>query len=81
MSTITIPETLKQAFIGGAPARVCDESGNILGYYTPRREATDEDYEWAFQNVTKEEIEASLASGPGRPLSEIIAELRAKYGP
>ncbi len=81
MSTITIPESLKEAFVGTAPARICDQNGNILGYYTPRREATEEDYEWAFKNVTKEQIEASLASGPCRPASEIIAELRAKYGP
>jgi len=80
MSTITIPESLKQAFVGAKPARICDESGNILGYYTPRREATEEDYEWAFENITKEEIEASLASGPGRPASEIIPELIRKYG-
>jgi hypothetical protein len=81
MSTITIPESLKEAFVGARPARICDESGNILGYYTPRREATEEDYQWAFENITKEQIEASLASGPGRPLAEIIAELRSKCGP
>jgi hypothetical protein len=81
MSTITIPASLKAAFVGQTEARVCDENGNILGYYRPRREATDEDYEWAFKNITKEQIEASLASGVGRPLSETIAELRAKYGP
>lgn len=80
MSTITIPESLKNAFVGGAPARVCDENGKILGYYTPRREATDEDYDWLMNHVTKEEIEASLQSGPGRPASEIIPELIRKYG-
>jgi hypothetical protein len=81
MSSITIPASLKSAFIGTAPARVCDEDGNVLGYYTPRREATEEDYAWAMQNITKEEIEASLASGPGRPLAEILEDLHRKYGP
>jgi hypothetical protein len=81
MSSITIPASLKSVFVGTSPARVCDEDGNVLGYYTPRREATEEDYEWAMNAVTKEEIEASLASGPGRPLAEIIADLRSKYGP
>jgi hypothetical protein len=81
MSSIVIPASLKPSFVGTEPRRVCDEEGNILGYYTPRREATEEDYEWAMNAVTKEEIEASLASGPGRPLAEIIADLRSKYGP
>jgi hypothetical protein len=80
MSTITIPESLKPVFAVTQPTRICDESGNILGYYTPRREATDEDYEWLMKNVSKEEIEASLNSGPGRPASEIIPELVRKYG-
>ena len=81
MSSITIPASLKSVFGVSVPVRVCDESGNVLGYYTPRREATEEDYEWAMQNVTTEELEASLKSGPGRPLAEIIADLRSKYGP
>ena len=83
MSTITIPESLKSAFAVTTPTRICDESGNILGYYTPhppRREATDEDYEWAFKNITKEQIDAAENSGPGRPASEIIPELIRKYG-
>jgi hypothetical protein len=80
MSTITIPASLKSAFIGTKPARICDENGNILGYYTPRREATDEDYEWAMQQFSAEQMEAAVNSGPGRPASEIIPELIRKYG-
>ncbi len=81
MNAITIPASLVPTFNGPDPARICDESGRILGYYTPAREATEEDYEWAMANITKEEIEASLQSGVGRPLAEAIAELRRKYGP
>jgi hypothetical protein len=80
MSTITIPESLKSAFSVTQPTRICDEKGNILGYYTPRREATEEDYEWAFRNITQEQIDAALNSGPCRPASEIIPELIRKYG-
>lgn len=80
MSTITIPAELKAAFVGLQSALICDENGNTIGYFSTRREATDEDYEWAFKNITKGQIEASLASGPGRPANEIIAELRSKYG-
>ncbi|MEX2176117.1 MAG: hypothetical protein WD872_17275 [Pirellulaceae bacterium] len=81
MDPITIPTSLVSVFGVTQPARVCDEDGNVLGYYTPRREATEADYDWAMNNITKEEIEASLASGPGRPLAEILADLRSKYGP
>jgi hypothetical protein len=80
MSTITIPESLKSAFAVDKPTRICDENGNILGYYTPRREATEEDYEWAMNHFTPEEIDAAMKSGPGRPASEIIPELIRKYG-
>jgi len=81
MNAITIPDSLVPTFVGSEPTRVCDESGKILGYYTPAREATEADYDWALANITKEEIDASLQSGMGRPLAEAIAELRRKYGP
>lgn len=81
MTTITIPESLQSAFRVSEPTRVRDEQGNILGHYTPCREATEEDYEWAINNITQEQIDASMAIGPGRPLAEVLAELRAKYGP
>lgn len=57
------------------------EDGKLVGVFTPRREATKEDYEWAMREITTEEIEKSLASGPGRPFREVIDELRRKYGP
>lgn len=81
MNSITIPPSLIPTFTGTEPGPVCDESGRILGYYTPLVEGTDADYEWAMQQITPELIEASEKSGPGRPLAEILAELRRKYGP
>lgn len=81
MNPITIPASLVPSFGGSEQVRVCDESGRMLGYYTPLREGTDEDYQWAMNQITKEEIEASLNSGPGRPLADVIADLRRKYGP
>jgi hypothetical protein len=56
------------------------EDGKLIGVFSPRREATPEDYQWARQQVTVEEIEASRKSGPGRPLADIMADLRQKYG-
>jgi hypothetical protein len=57
------------------------EDGKLVGVFTPRREATQEDYEWAMQAFTAEEIEQSKRSGPGRPFAEIIAELRQRERP
>ena len=59
MNPITIPANLVPAFGGPEPARVCDESAKVLGYYTPVREATEANYEWALSQITEEEIEAS----------------------
>jgi hypothetical protein len=81
MNTITIPPSLETAFGVAEPTTICDEKGRVLGYYTPLREATDEEYAWLMKEVTSEEIEASLKSGPGRPLSDILADLHRKYGP
>lgn len=81
MEAITIPASLVPSFAGSEPVRVCDEQGIILGYYTPLREGSNEDYEWAFTHITKEQIEESLQSGVSRPLADAIAEMRRKYGP
>jgi hypothetical protein len=86
MNPITVPASLADSFKVTEPVEVCDEQGKVLGYYTPvreykpYREATEEDYKWAMEQVTPEEIERSLASGPGRPLAEIIADLKRRYG-
>ena len=80
MNAITVPSEMVASFQIAGEARVCDETGKILGYYTPVREATEEDYEWAMKQVSPEEIELSLKSGVGRTPSEIIADLERKYG-
>jgi len=80
MTQITIPADLVSTFVVTEPTQVLDEQGKLLGYYTPAREATDGDYEWAFREVTEAEIEFSRNSGPGRPAGEVLAELQRKYG-
>lgn len=81
MSTVLVDATtavkLSEA---NARVEVRTENGKLIGVFTPRREATPEDYAWAHQQFTEEEIEASRKSGPGRPLAEILADLRADWG-
>lgn len=55
--------------------------GRLVGLFTPIREGTPEEYAWAQSQITDEEIEESRKSGPGRPLADILADLRRKYGP
>lgn len=81
MNPITIPADLKSIFGVAEPTTVRDEAGNILGYYTPAAEATEADYEWLINDVTEAEIEYSRKSGPGRSLTDIIADLRRACGP
>ena len=80
MTPITIPADLVSTFEVAEPTRVLDEQGTLLGYFTPAREATDADYDWAFREVTEAEIEFSRNSGPVRPAGEVLAELQRRYG-
>ena len=80
--SIVIDSALAAKFEGQSEETVVKtEDGRIVGLFTPVREGTAEDYAWAMAQVTEEEIQASLNSGPGRPLADILAELRRKYGP
>lgn len=82
MSTVLIDAaTAAKLSEPNATVEVRTEDGKLIGVFSPRREATEEDYEWAMEQVSAEQMEASLQSGPGRPFSEVISELRRKYGP
>jgi hypothetical protein len=82
MSTVLIDSATAARLTGAqTTVEVRTEDGKLVGTFTPRREATEADYEWAMREVTEEEIEASLRSGPGRPFADVIADLRRKYGP
>lgn len=76
MSAITIPESLKSSFGVTEETPVCDEHGNVLGFYTPVCQGTKEDYEWARQQFTKEDIEAARNEQGGYTTAEVLAYLR-----
>jgi hypothetical protein len=81
MSTVLVDAaTAAKLSEPNARVEVRTEDGKLIGVFMPRREATPEDYEWARQQFTEEEIEKSRKSGPGRPLADILADLRQKYG-
>jgi hypothetical protein len=81
MTAITIPASIKPLFAQvSEPVSVTDEQGNVLGFYTPMRQVTKEDYARADSLFTTEEIEAGRRSGPGRPLKDILSDLQRRYG-
>lgn len=81
MSTVMIDASTAAKLIEpNTTVEVRTENGKLVGVFTPRREATDADYEWAMNQFTSEDAAASLASGPARPFREVIDELRRKYG-
>ena len=81
MTAITIPASIKPLFGQvSEPVSVQDEQGNVLGFYTPMRQATKEDYARAEVLFTSEEIEEGRQSGPGRPLKDILTDLQRRYG-
>jgi len=80
MEIVAMSTVLIDAATAETTVEVRTEDGKLVGVFTPRREATREDYERAMRDVTSEEIERSLASGPGRPFREAIDELRRKHG-
>ncbi len=52
------------------------EDGKLVGVFTPRREATPEDYEWARQQFTAEEIERARSEPGGYTTAEVLEHLR-----
>jgi hypothetical protein len=81
MSTVTVDSATAAALSGPkGKVEIRTVDGKLIGVFTPRREATAEDYDWARQEFTQEEIDAARKAGPGRPLADILADLRRKYG-
>ena len=73
MNAITIPASLKLSiWRHDATARCATKTGNCSAYYTPRREATDEDYEWAMKQFTRR-------GNRGLAASPVLAGLRRNH--
>jgi hypothetical protein len=76
MTAITIPASIKPLFGQvSEPVSVQDEQGNVLGFYTPMRQATKEDYEWARKQFTPDEIEAARREPGGFTTQEVLEHL------
>jgi hypothetical protein len=79
MTAITIPASIKPLFGQvSEPVSVRDEQGNVLGFFTPMRQATKEDYEWAKKQFTAEELQRSLSSGIAGTTDEVLRKIGAR---
>ena len=58
-----------------ALAEVHDESGRLLGYFSPMTACAETPHNNARIPVTDDEIKQLLQQSPGRPLADILAEL------
>jgi len=55
------------------PQELCDESGRVLGYFTPASEESV--YDRVAPPVSEEELDRREAEGGGRVLADILADL------
>jgi hypothetical protein len=65
----------------GEKIEVYDEQGNLLGHIEPvPGQATGETPQGGWGPFTAEEVEEALnQTDPGRPLADILADLRRQY--
>jgi hypothetical protein len=57
-------------------AELCDETGRILGYFTPTHDRSL--YEGVEPPISAEELERRFQGGGGRPLADIMADLEQR---
>jgi hypothetical protein len=53
------------------------EDGRLVGVFTPQREATDEDYQWARERFSLEEIAQARNEPGGYTTAEVLQHLRS----
>ena len=57
-------------------AELCDESGHVLGYFTPTQDRSL--YEGVESPISGEELTRRIKDGGGRTLPEIMADLERR---
>ena len=76
MSTVLIDATTASKLSQSqTTVEVRTEDGKLVGVFTPMREATPEDYEWAKQQFSREEIAKARAETGGYSTAEVLEHL------
>jgi hypothetical protein len=75
MTQLTVDDATGSQFAAaGDRAEIRDRAGRLLGYFLPAADG----YRGRECPLTEEELNQIEREGGGRPLSEILADLRAK---
>jgi hypothetical protein len=78
MSTVVIDsETAAKLEEQSGEVEVRTSDGRLVGLFTPLRDGMPEDYEWARQHFTKEEIEAARNEQGGYTTAEVLTYLQS----
>lgn len=77
MSTVVVDAATAAKFEGhSGEVEVRTLEGRLVGVFTPLREATADDYEWAKQHFTREMVERAQKQVGGKSTVEVLAYLR-----
>ncbi len=77
MSIVVSDDRLVSELSRVGSATLEDASGNAIGLFFTPEQFRRLSIEWAKENISTAELDADLASGPGRPLEEIRRRLGA----
>lgn len=81
MTAIVVDNDLREKLRKlGHEVPLCDETGSTLGWFLPEAEYMKILYERARHIVTDEELDRAEKEPHGRPLADILNDLRSKYG-
>jgi len=81
MTAIVVDKELREKLQKlGHEVPLCDESGSTLGWFLPEAEYMKVLYDRARQMFTDEELDRAEKETGGRPLADILADLRRRYG-
>lgn len=79
MSQVTIDQPLANILRRSEEStELVDPNGQVIGYFVPSAVSLREHYDRAWSDYDASDMDAALAEGGGRPLSEILLDLKTR---
>lgn len=77
MTQITVDQPLARILRESeSGTELIDSDGRVIGYFLPSTASLPELYDRAWRDFDQVDFEAALAEGGGRPLADILHDLR-----